>query len=175
MALHAHFCRTGRSFVIHRSPGGGQALNRAGTVKGQFYYSTSANLRHGLLSLRGWSDMSIAAVAQVNARPVWRPGTRYGDERPAGAAPVTRHGAYYGAPADLSMWVAAPGQAIWIHLDSMAASQGSERADAGYFIKPADGGFLVRNLRTLRTSVTLHISVVADPLARLPQLLFSDS
>ena len=34
MALHAHFCRTGRSFVIHRSPGGGQALSRAETVKG---------------------------------------------------------------------------------------------------------------------------------------------
>ena len=119
--------------------------------------------------------MGIAAVAQVNARPVWRPGTRSGDERHAGGAPVTRHGAYYGAPADLSVWVAAPGQATWIHLDSVAASQGSERADAGYFIKPADGGFLVRNLRTLRMSVTLHISVVADPLARLPQLLFSDS
>ena len=53
--------------------------------------------------------MGIAAVAQVNARPVWRPGTRSGDERPAGAAPVTRHGAYYGAPADLLVWVAAQG------------------------------------------------------------------
>ena len=74
-----------------------------------------------------------------------------------------------------SVLIAAPGQAIWIHLDSVAASQGSERAEAGYFIKPGDGGFLVRSLRTLKTSAALHISVVADPLARLPQLLLSDS
>ena len=53
--------------------------------------------------------------------------------------------------------------------------EGPERADAGYFIKPGDEGFLVRSLRTLKTSAALHISVVADPLARLPQLLLSDS
>ena len=39
---------------------------------------------------------------------------------------------------------------------------------------PLDGGFLVRNLRTLQTCVTFHISVVTDPLVRLPQLLLSD-
>ena len=51
-ALFESFSRTGKSFVIHRSPGGTQALNKAEIVKGQFYYSTSANLRFGLTSLR---------------------------------------------------------------------------------------------------------------------------
>ena len=74
-----------------------------------------------------------------------------------------------------SVLIAAPGQAIWIHLDSVAASQGSERADAYYFVKPDDGGFLVRSFSTLKTSATLHISVAADPMARLPQLPLGDS
>ena len=60
--------------MIHRSPSGTQALNKAETVKRQPYYSMSASLRFGLLSLRAWSDMGLGAVAQVNARPVWRPG-----------------------------------------------------------------------------------------------------
>ena len=120
-AFFERFRRTGLSFVIRRSPGGTQALNKAGAVKGQFYYSTSANPRFGLLSLRAWSDISFGTVAQVNARPVWRPGTQTGDAPPPGA-PTTRHGAYYGAPEDLSVWIAGPGQcdrqALWIHLDS---------------------------------------------------------
>ena len=89
--------------------------------------------------------------------------------------PTTRNGAYYGAPEDLSIWIASPGQALWIHLDSATASQARERADAGYFAMPLDGGFFVRNLCTLKTSVTLHVSVVSGPLVRLPQLVLRDA
>ena len=173
-ALFERFRRTGRSFVIHRSPGGTQALKKAGTARGQFCYSMGANFRFGLLSLRAWSDMGLGAVAQVNARPVWRPGTRTGDAPPPGVH-TTRKGAYYKVPEDLSVQIAGPGQALWTHLDSVAASQATERADAGYFTMPLDGGILVRNLRTLKTCVSLHVSVVADPPVRLPQLLLSDA
>ena len=89
-----------------------------------------ANLRFGLLSPRAWSDMGLGVVVQVNARPVRRPGTRTGDAPPPGAH-TTRKGAYYGVPEDLSVWIASPGQAPWTHLDSVAASQATERADAG--------------------------------------------
>ena len=43
-----------------------------------------------------------------------------------------------------------------------------ERADAGYFIMPLDGGFLVRNLCTLKTCVTIHVSVVNNPSCASP-------
>ena len=66
---------------------------------------------------------------------------------------------------------------LWIHLDSVTASQARERADAGYFVMPLDGGVLVRNLRILKASATLknYVSVVSDSLVRFPQLLLSDA
>ena len=81
--------------------------------------------------------MGLEAVAQVNARPVWRSGTRTGDVVPPGD-PTTRNGAYLGAPKDLSVWIAGPGQALWTHLDFATASQARERAGAGYFVMRLD-------------------------------------
>ena len=57
----------------------------------------------------------------------------------------------------------------------VTASQARERADAGYFFMPLDGGYLVRDLRTLKTCVALTVSAVSDPHVHLSQLHISDA
>jgi hypothetical protein len=80
------------------------------------------------------------------------------------------------ARSDISRWVAAPGQGVWLHIANSKANMGEVKAKAAIFCYPLRGGrgFVVRTLESRHLMVVYSISVINDRALRHSRVLASD-
>ena len=145
-----------RSLSFTRSPPFTQALNPVEGACTRLYYLMNFFLHLAMLNMVAWYDMMRAAVYAFNMTPHLR-STRL-DLRSKTPYEISR-----GAPPDLSLQVAHPGQMVAILSHGTKSSAGADRSILGYYICPssmlAGSGWLCREYksRILRESGHLYV------------------